>query len=315
MTGSEKISIIVPVYKVENDLERCVESIRKQTYQNIEIILVDDGSPDQCPEMCDNYAEVDARIKVIHKENGGLSDARNAGINIATGEYLLYVDSDDYIDANACEKMLNSSMSATADIVVGGAVVHCKEKTDELKHTAFRSGVVYESSDFIEKAIAANEWYSPVWLNMYKTSFVRENNLYFKKGIYFEDTEVQPRLFLNAKKISCMQGTFYHYVIRENSIMTTNNNDKKIKDSLKNLESWKEEIDKIDNKRLQSVMYGMLVRHYLHTCRTFKIQGWNIPGVNFLFAFKYGLGLSGKMKAVLFNFSSGIYFKLADRCH
>ena len=93
-----KISVIVPIYKVENYLNRCVESIRKQTYRNLEIILVDDGSPDACGEMCDRYAQEDSRIRVIHKENGGLSDARNAGIEVAAGEYIAFIDSDDWID-------------------------------------------------------------------------------------------------------------------------------------------------------------------------------------------------------------------------
>ena len=92
------ISVIVPVYKVEPYLNKCIESIVNQTYKNLEIILVDDGSPDNCPAICDSWAEKDSRIKVIHKENGGLSDARNAGMVHATGEYIAFVDSDDYID-------------------------------------------------------------------------------------------------------------------------------------------------------------------------------------------------------------------------
>ena len=113
---SSKISIIVPVYKVEQYLERCVRSLINQTYKNVEIILVDDGSPDQCPQMCDNYASDDLRIKVIHKKNGGLSDARNAGLRIATGEYVMYVDSDDYIEKNACEKLIKNAIG-NVDVV------------------------------------------------------------------------------------------------------------------------------------------------------------------------------------------------------
>lgn len=102
------ISVIVPVYKVEQYLDECVQSIINQTYKNLEIILVDDGSPDRCPEMCDEYARQDSRIKVIHKENGGLSSARNAGLDVATGEYIGFVDSDDFIDKEMYEKLLNA---------------------------------------------------------------------------------------------------------------------------------------------------------------------------------------------------------------
>ena len=102
------ISVIVPVYKVEQYLDECVQSIRNQTYTNLEIILVDDGSPDRCPEMCDEYARQDSRIKVIHKPNGGLSSARNAGLDIATGEYVGFVDSDDIVKPNMYETLLSA---------------------------------------------------------------------------------------------------------------------------------------------------------------------------------------------------------------
>ena len=121
-----KISIIVPVYKVEKELDRCVQSLLKQTYKNLEIILVDDGSPDHCPILCDQYALEDERIRVIHKKNGGLSDARNAGLNLATGEYVLYVDSDDYIELDTCERFIKAAGNQKIDIVVGNAVMEKK---------------------------------------------------------------------------------------------------------------------------------------------------------------------------------------------
>ena len=102
------ISVIVPIYNVEKYLARCVDSIVNQTYKNLEIILVDDGSPDRCPQMCDDYAEKDSRIKVIHKKNGGLSDARNAGMAVATGEYISFIDSDDWIETSMFELLLNN---------------------------------------------------------------------------------------------------------------------------------------------------------------------------------------------------------------
>ena len=102
----ELISVIVPIYKVEPYLDRCVQSLVDQTYSNLEIILIDDGSPDKCPEICDEWEKKDYRIKVIHKENGGLSDARNMGMQIMTGDYVSYIDSDDWVSTNMYEKML-----------------------------------------------------------------------------------------------------------------------------------------------------------------------------------------------------------------
>jgi len=99
-------SLIIPIYKVEKYLDKCVQSIINQTYSNIEVILVDDGSPDNCPWMCEEYEKKDTRIKVIHKKNGGLSDARNKGMSLATGKYIIFVDADDYIALDTCEKLL-----------------------------------------------------------------------------------------------------------------------------------------------------------------------------------------------------------------
>ena len=112
-----KISVIVPVYKVESYLEQCISSIIKQTYKNLEIILVNDGSPDNCGKLCDIYAKKDSRIKVIHKKNGGLSDARNVALDIATGDYIGFVDSDDWININMYEVLINEAKNEDADIV------------------------------------------------------------------------------------------------------------------------------------------------------------------------------------------------------
>lgn len=116
MNSQPKISVIVPVYKVENFLDRCVESIVGQTYENLEIILVDDGSPDNCPSMCDKWAEKDRRIKVIHKENGGVSSARNAALDIVSGDYIGFVDSDDWIDPGMYEFLYENSQKYDADL-------------------------------------------------------------------------------------------------------------------------------------------------------------------------------------------------------
>ena len=122
-----KISIIVPIYNVEKYLDRCVRSLCNQTLQDIEIILVDDQSPDDCPRMCDEYAKQDSRIIVIHKKNGGLGYARNSGMKVATGEYVAFVDSDDYVDLDMFESMYNSAKKYDADFV---RVDNYKERTD-----------------------------------------------------------------------------------------------------------------------------------------------------------------------------------------
>ncbi|MDF2545101.1 MAG: glycosyl transferase [Herbinix sp.] len=115
---NEKVSVIIPIYKVELYIRRCIESIIAQTYHNLEIILVDDGSPDNCPFICDEYARIDQRIRVIHKPNGGLSDARNAGLKIFTGDYVYFFDGDDYIENNLIEIALHNAVTTSADLVI-----------------------------------------------------------------------------------------------------------------------------------------------------------------------------------------------------
>lgn len=120
MYNLPKLSIIVPVYKVESFIEKCITSLQNQTYPNLEIILVDDGSPDNCPAICERYAESDSRIKVIHKQNGGLCSARNAGLDVATGEYVTFVDSDDWIEDESYKELMRYCIDTHLDIIGGG---------------------------------------------------------------------------------------------------------------------------------------------------------------------------------------------------
>lgn len=306
----KKISIIVPVYKVEKELDRCVQSLIHQTYENIEIILVDDGSPDRCPELCDQYAQEDSRIKVIHKENGGLSDARNAGLNLATGDYVLYIDSDDYIDLDSCERLLRATKEEMVDIVVGNAIMEKPDGYEFKLHSATPEGTIYTSKEFIEKAVKAYQWCPPACFNMYRRQYLIENNLYFKKGIYFEDVQMLPRVFLPAKKIACIDQVFYHYVVRENSIMTSKKNEKKKRDAIQNLVEWKEYFDTVEDKKLRKCLYGVLLKCYLHECRVYGITKWEIKGIGIVFSMKNSLNYKERIKAIAFTILPKWYVKI-----
>ena len=145
----KKLSVIVPIYNVEQYLKKCLNSIVNQTYKDLEIILVDDGSPDGCPQLCDEYASLDNRIKVIHKKNGGLSSARNAGLDIATGDYVTFVDSDDYLETDIYEKVINIFEDHSADIV------SMRTQLVDQKYNVIKSDVVEESMVGIHSA----RWY------------------------------------------------------------------------------------------------------------------------------------------------------------
>ncbi len=302
------ISIVVPIYKVENELDRCVQSLLNQTHKNIEIILVDDESPDRCPELCDQYAESDSRIQVIHKKNGGLSDARNAGLRVATGEYVLYVDSDDYIELDSCEKLLEGAKEGV-DFVVGACREVCGDNISFQKHSNIEPGKIYTSRDFAIESIKNNEWYAPAVLNLYNREFLIKNELFYKVDYLFEDHQMLPRLYFAASKIVYIDYAFYNYMIRENSIMTSSNSPEKVRMSIDIYTEWMERIEKVTDQEYQRYLYGILVRYYLRNCRVRKIIGWKIPGMGFGFAWKYALNLKEKIKILYFSIAPKLYIR------
>jgi len=246
---------------------------------------------------------------VVHKVNGGLSDARNVGLKIATGDYVLYVDSDDYIELDACEKLMDGAIDGVD--FVAGSYYEVKGSTKvAFKHHGLANKGVYDPKGFIIPSIQHNEWYAPAWLNLYNRSFLIENSLFFKKGIYYEDFEMLPRIFLKARKIAYVDYAFYNYIIRDNSIMTSEKTPKKEMDSFSNYKAWKEYFDLVSDKELQRYLYGILVRYYLKTCRVFGIKMWMLEGVDFEFALRYALNFKEKAKILFFQLAPYIYVKL-----
>lgn len=213
--GNPKISIIVPVYKVENYLDKCVESILNQTVKDFELILVDDGSPDNCPKICDEYLLKDSRVKVIHKENGGLSDARNAGIKEAKGDWLSFIDSDDFIAPDMIETLLSNAENENADIAVCDAVLFKDgEKpafTDSTKKT------VMDSTEAQGKMINERLFVVNTWNKIYKKSLF--DDITFPKGKLYEDLATTYKLLDKSKKVVYINGKKYAYLQRATSIM------------------------------------------------------------------------------------------------
>lgn len=209
------ISIIVPIYNVELYLDRCVQSILQQTYQNIEIILVDDGSPDKCPEMCDDYRLSDSRVRVVHKENGGLSDARNAGLDIATGDFVIFVDSDDFIESDLCET-LASCVRDNCDIYA----YRFRRFFDEHKGEPYiGNGDIsyFEGKEIFDMYINRNLFTHMVCDKMFR--LVLFDGIRFIKGRLAEDLALCFQLFGKAEGAAFINKTFYNYFTRENSIM------------------------------------------------------------------------------------------------
>lgn len=212
-----KLSIIVPVYKVEAFLDKCVESILAQTYKDYELILVDDGSPDRCGDMCEAWAKKDDRILVIHKDNGGLSDARNAGINVARGDYIGFVDSDDYIKPDMFEVLVNNleengadiSMCGYADVYVDGIR---KESND-------RKVYIWNQKEAIHQILLGKLLSVHAWVKLYKRFLF--SSIRYPKGKISEDAYIIMDLMSLAKKSVFTPYSAYYYVHRGESINTS----------------------------------------------------------------------------------------------
>ena len=210
------VSIIVPIYKVEKYLPHCIESIINQTYQDIEIILVDDGSPDNCGKICDNYSHKDKRIRVFHKINGGLSDARNFGITRANGEYIAFIDSDDWIEPDMVDVLVKTAEDNKADIV------ECGFFYEYSKHKVIDSGIdkKYDNTVDLIKGLVLGQFKEYVWNKLYRKSCF--TNIAFPKGRVFEDIATSYLIFLKSTSAVIISTAFYHYrVKRQDSITKT----------------------------------------------------------------------------------------------
>lgn len=211
---NDLISVIVPIYKVEDYLCRCVDSIINQTYKNLEIILVDDGSPDNCPAICEEYAKKDNRIKVIHKKNGGLSDARNAGMKIANGEYVSFIDSDDWIDRKTYELAIKKMEETNSQI---GAFDYIKT-SDENENASYNNTVsILNSEQAIGATVNNVSVGTVVWNKIYKKSILE--GLSFRVGKYNEDEFFTFYALDKAERIVFIHSKLYFYFQRPDSIM------------------------------------------------------------------------------------------------
>jgi glycosyltransferase involved in cell wall biosynthesis len=213
-----KVSVIVPVYNVEAYLRRCVDSVLAQTFTDIEIILVDDGSPDNCPAICDEYAGKDNRIKVIHQKNAGLSGARNAGLDAAKGDYFAFIDSDDYIAPEMIDKLLNALLREDADISICG-FQRIDENAPSPGGGTFVPFCVLTGMEALEKLYTPDYQYFTIACNkLFKRSLF--DTIRFPAGKLFEDGYAAFRYYYASSRVVCLPECFYHYFTRSNSITT-----------------------------------------------------------------------------------------------
>lgn len=222
---NELVSVIVPVYKVEEKLlRRSIESILTQSYSNLEILIVDDGSPDNSGIICDEYSKADKRVKVFHIENEGVSAARNYALERAEGDFIFFVDSDDFIELSAIECMVRALINENADCVMCAAshiYEDAPEKetalTEKIESKTFNQKEAVEALCYMECPFEDYE-FGAVWGSLYKKSVV--NNIRFNRNMQIgEDFEFKFRVFMNIEKLVCLNAKFYNYLIRHNSAM------------------------------------------------------------------------------------------------
>lgn len=215
--NNDLISVVVPCYNVEKYLEKCVQSIVCQTYTNLEIILVDDGAKDSTPQLCDKLALTDSRIKVIHKANGGLSDARNAGIAVASGKFITFFDSDDWIEPDTIKKAYEKMLVDNLDLVVWGYTADFVDDNEQVLNSreCKVNGVCEKDNANIltQKDTLGLSGYA--WNKLYKTDIIKENNLLFEKGISLvEDILFNSLYITNCEKIAFIDYIGNHYIQR-----------------------------------------------------------------------------------------------------
>ena len=221
-----KVSVIMPVYKVEEYLEKSINSVLGQTYTNFELIIVDDGSPDNCPKICDDYAKKDSRIVVIHKENGGLSSARNAGMKVATGEFYSFIDSDDWIDKTMLEKLYENMTTLNTDIAIC-AVHQFDESNQKIDDSNPYYTLEYFDKTFDNKAFSYKETKPFImdvcvmaWNKLYRRSLIEQCSAEFPEGLIFEDGPFFFSIFFKTNRVSIVRDFLYYYRInRKNSII------------------------------------------------------------------------------------------------
>jgi glycosyltransferase involved in cell wall biosynthesis len=221
------ISIIIPVYKVEAYLHKCVNSVLDQDFKDIEVLLVDDGSPNNCPAICDAFAKKDARVTVIHKKNGGLSDARNEGIKIAQGEYLMFLYSDDYWEGkDSLSNLVHSMQRTKADIILYGAKdVFLENKTSRVSRGNYDIEAIRKGKDAaIRSLFATNHFPGSAFILAIKRSLVIQNELFFVTGIKAEDIDWLIHSFSKAKRFDAVNDPFYIYIKNRGNSLTSQKN-------------------------------------------------------------------------------------------
>lgn len=305
-----RISVIVPVYNVEQYIDECVGSITNQTYKQIEIILVDDGSKDNSGKKCDKYAKEDDRIIVVHKENGGLSDARNAGLKIATGDYILFVDSDDYIVDDAVERFCEVlRCKGLVDMVSANA----KNLPGDVMRPDFDERImdsVISGEDYLNISLGMKRYLVNSQFYLYSRQFLVDHHLVFEYGILHEDVRFTTLSLCLAKQIAFLPGYFYFYRNNPNSITHRKNYSKNCHDIYDSCIYLEKVLRPMLQEETFELIMEWLVRQYLGIFRRGKCYQYGKEYIHKDFVKKYAKLKKTRLKSLLFRFSPRLYCEI-----
>lgn len=305
----------MPVFNVEKYIDNCMKSLLSQTYDNYEIILVDDGSTDSSAEKCDYYSENYEKVKVIHKQNGGLSDARNAGMVAVDGEYVAFIDSDDYIAHNSLECFVECIRQANkgVDVVIGGHIKVSENDYSSLNSVEASYSLCKEMTgrEYLIDSLRNNSFAVTAWSKLYRSQFLIDNKFLFKKGILHEDELYTPQVLLSASNVVQTDLDFYRYVIREGSIMTSK---KQLKNAI-SVQSIVHELDRIYEGIEEAALRRCLMDHsatifYQAISRLSKEEAKSNNLIEYAFFKSHSLSPKNKLRYYLFR----IKFELLKKC-
>lgn len=312
-----KFSFIIPVYNTEKYLSRCLNSVQNQTLGEFEAIIIDDGSTDNSKQVIDNYLQ-DNRFKYIYQTNSGLSEARNTGIKQASGEYLLFLDSDDYVSLELCE-ILSKTVEENIDVVK----FQCKYIYDNREENV-NDGIEFKDTgtSVLLKLIEIKSLLEPAWLYAYKREFWKENNFKYIKNIYHEDFALTPYILSKAKNVKVINKNLYYYVQVENSI-TRNINYEKTKKKVQDIMTGFEfNYEKINNNENLSNEFKKIFNSYLANIVINKGQELskidqdeyylNLKNKN-IYELLMDDSILRKLKKLLLKHNRGLYFRIFKR--
>ncbi|MCR5670168.1 MAG: glycosyltransferase [Butyrivibrio sp.] len=313
-----KISIVVPVYNPGDALKPCLDALLTQDYEDFEVIAVDDGATDGSGKILDEYAAGDSRLRVIHKENGGVSSARNRGLDEITGEYVIFVDSDDCIEKGTCKdltKYIESFGKQRPDVIEGCLrIIRPNGDKKAICAPCLSKDKLYTCSEFLENVAYQNQFRVEVSGYIYKASFIKENDLKFAQGIYHEDLEWAFQFLCKDPVLAYYPKVFYNYILRGGSIMSAGSKEKRKNDLLRILEKYNNDFRLLRGKKEFRPMMGLLVRQYIHECAEFKIPAKESKSVGLTNkeSLKFAIG-KDKLKALIFILNRNGYYRIYDK--